>query len=286
MFLYTSAQYVGTGTLGYYSTYIFLGTEDSQMINSPDFMLEVRALNLFLGLIQLPTAILASYLADRIGRRTMLLIGTGCITFLLFSFAYFGLQSAGFQQRICFVLLTIFVSLADGVALSIYISELVPPKGNSILNTYDNLNQQIITFSFPMLVNTPEEMSTAFIGFGVVGLICFPLLYIFVKETKNKSLYEIYHLFYPQAAVPKDIIDDGLTIFTDDIPLDKITAPISPTVPDGLNKSKLPDNVDEVVHQMSPPLLVSIERGNRGYGILAEDMDIKDLKKAKSYYMI
>jgi len=195
MFLYFTVQYMGTGMLGYYSTYIFLGTEGGDVQNTPTFMLEVRVLNLILALIGLSTSIIGSSLIDRFGRRIMLLLGSLGITILLFAFAAFGMNGNGFMQRISFVTLCIISGLAYGMVVAVYISEVVPPKGNSILNTWDNFNQQIITFLFPVIVNTPVKMNTAFIGFGLVGMLSLPVLWFFVKETKNKSLNEIYMMF-------------------------------------------------------------------------------------------
>jgi len=68
------------------------------------------------------------------------------------------------------------------LAISIYISEVVPPKGNGLLNTWDNLNQQIITFSFPIIVN----MNASFVVFGLIGIACFPILWRFVWKLKTK----------------------------------------------------------------------------------------------------
>jgi len=195
MFLYFTVQYMGIGMLGYYSTYIFLGTEGGDASKTPEFMLQVRFLNLFLALINFPTTITGSYLVDKLGRRCMLLTGSISITTLLFVFAFFGIDNMGLGQRLSFVLLCVVSTLAYGLVISIYISEVVPPKGNSILNTWDNFHQQIITFLFPVIVNTPEKMNMAFIGFGLVGVLSFPVLWFFIKETRNKTLQEIYQMF-------------------------------------------------------------------------------------------
>jgi len=82
------------------------------------------------------------------------------------------------------------------MVVAVYIAEVVPPKRNSILNTWDHFHQQIVTFLFPVIVNTPTKiMNSGFIGFGLVGMLSFPVLWYFVKETKNKSLNEIYMIF-------------------------------------------------------------------------------------------
>jgi MFS family permease len=195
MFLYFTVQYMGTGMLGYYSTYIFLGTESGDVQNTPAFLLEIRVLNMILALIGFSTSIIGSSLIDRFGRRIILLLGSVGITVLLFAFAGFGMNGDGFLQRLSFVTLCIISGLAYGMVVAVYIAEVVPPKGNSILNTWDNFNQQIITFLFPVVVNTPAKMNTAFIGFGLVGMLSLPVLWFFVKETKNKSLHEIYMMF-------------------------------------------------------------------------------------------
>jgi len=195
MFLYFTVQYMGTGMLGYYSTYIFLGTESGESQSDPAFLLEVRVLNIILALIGFSTSIIGSSLIDRFGRRIMLLLGCLGITILLFCFAGCGMNGYGFGQRMSFVTLCIVAGLAYGMVVSVYIAEVVPPKGNSILNTWDNFHQQIITFLFPVIVNTSAKMNSAFIGFGLVGMLSFPVLWYFVKETKNKSLHEIYMMF-------------------------------------------------------------------------------------------
>jgi MFS family permease len=199
MFLYFSSQYMGLGMLGYYSTYIFIGTSSGdEGVGSPKFILQVRLLNLFLSLISCPTSAVGSYLVDKIGRKLLLLIGCVTLTLLLFCFAACGLNQSGLEQRVCFVAINIVCGLSYGVMLSLYTAELVPPKGISIINTWDNFNQLIITFLFPIVVNSSGRMASAFVVFGLVSIVSFPIKCYFVKETKNKGLHEIYQLFQKQ----------------------------------------------------------------------------------------
>jgi len=51
-FLYFMVQYTGSGMMGYYSTFIFLGMKGDVVENTAEFLFEVRMLNLFLALIQ------------------------------------------------------------------------------------------------------------------------------------------------------------------------------------------------------------------------------------------
>jgi len=209
LFVYFTTVYIGLSSLNYYSTIIFLGTNadtgtDNETNNeTPAFIFEVRILNLCIGLIRIATAILGSYLVDKYGRRALMLGGNIVVVLTLFGFSGFGLAQLGFEQRIDVLCFAAAAGVSYNLVMPIYISELLPSKGISIIVMFDNFNATFAAFLFPIILDTPQMLIWGFAVFGMVGLLSAPVLWLFFKETKNRSLNEIYQLFHPELEMGK-----------------------------------------------------------------------------------
>ena len=197
LFIFFTITYMGMNSLNYYSTYIFLGT-NKENGQSDDFVLEVRILNLCIGLIRIVGATLGSYLVDKWGRRPLILFGNNFIIIVLLCFSMFGFLYLGLEQRIFVLLFAFGIANSYNMVMSVYISEVLPAKGIGIIIVSDNFNQVLMNLLFPVLVNTPARINWSFMVFALVGLISLPILLMFYRETKGKTLYEIYQIFHPE----------------------------------------------------------------------------------------
>jgi len=224
MFMLFSTTIMGTTVLNYYSTYIFLGTDKGDPTQEPpSFFLQIRILNFCIGLIKLATTVAGSWFSDHLGRKTLLIIGYISWSLGLLAFAYFGFEYWGLAQRIMMLVMAAIYGITFGAVLYTYMADTLPAKGVSFMTAWDSLNQLFFTTLFPILVNDQERMNWTFAGFGVVGLVSLPVVWLFVLETKNKSLNEIYKLFHPESS--DDEIDKLLAKEETEETEDKVTIP-------------------------------------------------------------
>jgi SP family arabinose:H+ symporter-like MFS transporter len=208
LFVYFVGAYMGTNCLNYFSTIIFMGTNaESATLQTPQFYMEVRILNLCIGIIRIITAVLGSWLADKAGRRFMYLLGDVMLVAILFAFAGFGFGNLGLEQRICVLLMAAAFGLTFITIGPIFISEVLPSKGISLVISFDCLNQVIFTLCFAMVVDTPTRTNICFLVFGAIGVIAFPILYLYFKETRRMTLPQILNMFN---GVKEDEEDTGL----------------------------------------------------------------------------
>lgn len=185
------AQLTGINIIFYYAPLIF---ERTNVGGSVLFQ------TVLTGVVNLIFTLLAFVLIDRIGRKKLLLAGSGimglCTLFLGWLFYNNELDNY-------FVLITVFVYIGAfactwGAVLWVYVAEIFPNKirgnatsfavfGNWVMNS-------IISFSFPLMLSGLGPASTFFI-YGILnfGTVVFISRYIF--ETKGVPLEEVEKLY-------------------------------------------------------------------------------------------
>jgi SP family galactose:H+ symporter-like MFS transporter len=156
-----------------------------------------------IGLTNLIVTLIAMLLIDRVGRKPLVILGTGGIAIAL---SYLGLIAyflhpgilQGYLIAMGLILFIIFFAIGPGVVVWLAISELMPMpirgKGMSICLFANCLSSALLASVFLDL--------TKYIGYAGVFWMCggFTLIYLLIcifllPETKNKSLEEIEQYF-------------------------------------------------------------------------------------------
>ena len=195
LLLYFCLAFYGGYTLSFYSSLLFLGSEDT---TTPDLSFEVRVLNLCVSLIRLAGAIGGAFLADRYGRRAVLLNGCIAVIISVNLFALMGFLGLSFPGRISLLFYAASLAASFSPLLPIYSSELLPAKGITTCVAFENFLGLFITFIFPLIIgkDNNNSMEFVFIFFGFVAIITYPLLRDRLRETRRLSMHEIFLSFH------------------------------------------------------------------------------------------
>ncbi|MBU1926380.1 MAG: sugar porter family MFS transporter [Gammaproteobacteria bacterium] len=161
------------------------------------------------GLVNFVITAVAMLCIDRIGRKPLLLIGTGGLTLSLIylgAIQYFLSPGTlqGYLTISGFIFFILFFAIGPGVVVWLAISELMPMsirgKGIAICLFANSLASTLFAMIFLSLVKQ--------IGYAGVFWMCggFTFLYLllavfFIPETKDKSLEEIEQYFYEQQRI-------------------------------------------------------------------------------------
>jgi len=188
-------QFAGINAIIYYAPRVFelagLGVQSSLLstvgIGAVNFIFTLIAINFI----------------DRVGRRTLMFIGSfGLIASLsMVSYSFYmqdtgttGLLSSGVAITVYLMVYIAFFAFSQGAVIWVFISEIFPnevrAKGQTLGSLTHWIMAALITFSFPML--------TAYLGGGntfmiFAGFMVLQLLFVWrmMPETKGKSLEQI-----------------------------------------------------------------------------------------------
>ncbi|CAD8073318.1 unnamed protein product [Paramecium sonneborni] len=192
-------QFAGINAVNFYAG-VIVGT----MTNNDTTLINLA--NVINGLVSIAASVFSSIMINRAGRRIILLIGNGfCFISLTLNCIIISIQSQGEQEQKTFqllnlVFLTIYVisySLSLGPVFWVYLSEVLPTKGISLVVFINWISCATLAQIFPIIV---EQLSLQF-NFGIFAVVCFFLeviFYLFVFETKGLTKIEIQNLFQNQ----------------------------------------------------------------------------------------
>ena len=134
------------------------------------------------------------FLIDRLGRRTLLIVGSiGCII------AHFAAASAfvfdlGVLAAICIFQFIVFFAMGQGVVIWVFISEIFPQRFRAQGQSFGSFTHWFfaaaLTFAFPaMAARLPPAAIFGFFG----AMMVLHLLWVrfMVPETKGRALEEI-----------------------------------------------------------------------------------------------
>jgi sugar porter (SP) family MFS transporter len=183
-------QVSGINAIIYYSPRIFEMTglgESSSLLSTAG-----------LGLINFTFTLLAMNFIDRIGRRTLMLIGSlGLIVTLgMVSYSFYVESFNGFIVPVFLFIYIAFFAFSQGAVIWVFISEIFPnqvrAKGQTLGSTTHWVMAAAIAFSFPYLAEKAGGGNT-FLFFCI--MMCIQLVFVWkvMPETKGKSLEQIEH---------------------------------------------------------------------------------------------
>lgn len=151
-----------------------------------------------LGLVNFIFTLVAMKFIDKVGRKTLMFIGSvgliftsGIVSYSFYSH-YFDSQVVSF----CLLIYIAFFAFSQGSVIWVFISEIFPTrvraKGQTLGSTTHWLMATLIAFIFPYLSEKTGGGNT-FLFFSV--MMCLQLLFVWklMPETKGKSLEQIEH---------------------------------------------------------------------------------------------
>jgi sugar porter (SP) family MFS transporter len=181
-------QVSGINAIIYYAPRIFemagLGTHSSLLST-----VGIGAINFIFTLIGIN-------IIDKVGRRTLMLVGSFGLIASLFMVAYtfYAHQLSGIAVPVYMMAFIAFFAFSQGAVIWVFISEIFPnqvrAKGQTLGSSTHWIMAAIIAFSFPYFA---EKLGGAvtFSFFGTMMVLQLIFVWRFMPETKGKSLEQI-----------------------------------------------------------------------------------------------
>ena len=142
--------------------------------------------------------LLALFLIDRVGRRTLLMVGSiGMIVFLsLISHAFYQSAFNGYSVMVYLIGFIAFFAISQGAVLWVFISEIFPnkirSKGQALGSFTHWVMAAVVSWTFPIVTNSPAIGAGAiFAFFAFMMALHFVFAWKVIPETKGKSLEQI-----------------------------------------------------------------------------------------------
>ena len=149
-----------------------------------------------IGMVNFIFTLLAINIIDKVGRKTLMLIGSiGLILSLgLVAFAFLSKASGGFEIPLYVMLFIAFFAFSQGAVIWVFISEIFPnqvrAKGQTLGSSTHWVMAALIAFCFPYLA---ESFGGANIFFFFCSMMILQLIFVWkwMPETKGRSLEQI-----------------------------------------------------------------------------------------------
>ena len=149
-----------------------------------------------IGAVNFIFTLVAINFIDKIGRRTLMMIGSfGLILTLgLVSLSFYTQSFGGWNVTIYLLVYIAFFAFSQGAVIWVFISEIFPngvrAKGQTLGSTTHWVMAAIIAFSFPMLAEKLGGGHT-FLFFSVMMVVQLLFVWKLMPETKGRSLEQI-----------------------------------------------------------------------------------------------
>ena len=179
-------QLSGINAILYYSNQIFASAGFSSLSGALQTVL--------VGLVNLFATLLGMSLVDKLGRKTLLLIGSVGMTVSLAGVAEI-FFSQSHQNLLVWLLMSfiLFFAISQGSVIWVYLAEIFPTrvraKGQSLGSSSHWIMNAILAFGFPLVAKRSGGMPFAF--FAVMMAVQFFLVLFVFPETKGVSLEEL-----------------------------------------------------------------------------------------------
>jgi MFS transporter, SP family, arabinose:H+ symporter len=183
-------QLSGINAILYYSNYIFA---------SAGFSSNSAALQTVgIGFVNLLATFLGMSLIDKLGRKTLLMIGAiGMAAALGGTAVVFHTNSHQSLLLWLLILFIIFFAVSQGSVIWVYLAEVFPTrvrsKGQSLGSSSHWIMNGLIALSFPYIA--AKSQATPFAFFATMMLLQFVVVWIVYPETKGSSLEAIQRSF-------------------------------------------------------------------------------------------
>jgi sugar porter (SP) family MFS transporter len=149
-----------------------------------------------IGIVNFAFTLLAMNFIDRVGRRTLMLIGSFGLIFTLgmVAYSFYAASFTGWMVPFFLFIYIAFFAFSQGAVIWVFISEIFPnavrAKGQTLGSATHWVMAAIIAFSFPYLAEKAGGGNT-FLFFCV--MMCVQLLFVWkmMPETKGKTLEQI-----------------------------------------------------------------------------------------------
>ena len=179
-------QLSGINAILYYSNYIFA---------SAGFASSSAALQTVgVGLVNLLATFLGMSLIDKLGRKTLLLIGSlGMMVALVGVAAIFYTHKHQSLLVWLLVMFILFFAISQGSVIWVYIAEVFPSrvrsKGQSVGSSSHWIMNALIALTFPLVA--ARSQAAPFVFFAIMMLLQFIVVLFLYPETKGRSLEQI-----------------------------------------------------------------------------------------------
>ncbi len=151
-----------------------------------------------LGMINFLFTLLAMNFIDRIGRRTLMLIGSFGLIFALgiVSYSFYTAAFSGLVVPLFLFIYIAFFAFSQGAVIWVFIAEIFPnqvrAKGQTLGSTTHWIMAALIAFSFPYLAQKAGGGNT-FLFFCLMMVLQLLFVWRIMPETKGRSLEQIEH---------------------------------------------------------------------------------------------
>jgi SP family arabinose:H+ symporter-like MFS transporter len=186
-------QLAGINAILYYLNDIFIAAGFSQ-ISGDEQAIAIGFTNLLFTMVGMSVI-------DRLGRKTLLMIGAAGTAGCLFGVAWiFGTHSH--PGALVWLLITYigFFALSQGAVIWVYIGEVFPnhvrSKGQGVGNASHWIMNTIIALTFPILAESIGR-SVPFLFFAVMTVVQFIVVMFFYPETKGQTLEALQRKLVP-----------------------------------------------------------------------------------------
>jgi SP family sugar porter-like MFS transporter len=147
------------------------------------------------GSVNLLFTFIAIYTVDKLGRKALMLIGTGGLAtiYIFLGIAYY-LQISGWPMLVMIVAAIACYAMTLGPVVWVVLSEIFPNRIRGVAMSVGTMSLWIacfvLTYTFPIL-NELFNTSGTFWLYAMICLAGFIFVYRMLPETKNKSLEEL-----------------------------------------------------------------------------------------------
>jgi SP family arabinose:H+ symporter-like MFS transporter len=179
-------QLSGINAILYYSNFIFASAGFGALSSGLQTVM--------VGLVNLMATLLGMSLIDKLGRRTLLLVGSvGMVaTLSVVAWIFFTKSHQGLLVWMLMVYI-LFFAISQGSVIWVYIAEVFPnrvrSKGQSIGSSAHWISAALITLFFPKV--SAQWGGAPFAFFAAMMAVQFVLVLFIFPETKGRSLEEI-----------------------------------------------------------------------------------------------
>jgi MFS transporter, SP family, arabinose:H+ symporter len=149
------------------------------------------------GGMNLAATLLGMSVIDKVGRKTLLLIGSVGTAACLLGVSWVFFTNSHQSYLLVFLVAYIaFFAISQGAVIWVYISEVFPSrvraKGQSVGSSSHWIMNAIIAYTFPQLAKSSGAYP--FVFFGAMMVLQFFVVFFFYPETKGHTLEEMQHL--------------------------------------------------------------------------------------------